>query len=478
MHASAHALRNAFLSAGLILAVALVYWPSSNALWGYWTDPNYGGSHGLLVVALAAWLWFRERHELARVPVRPSLASGVLLTLSTIAWFVFYRAGIQTLHILLLPVLMGLAIATALGFRAALLLAFPLAFLYFATPAWGVCVGPLQSLTTAAVGIIAPLIAIPAQMHGNLVVLPGIGLLGEMEKASLRRRALLLTVMAVLAIVSNWIRVLLIIDAGYTTQMRHVLVSRGHLMFGWFLFTAVVVIFTWFFARPPANSPSMRRDTLPLDSSPVGYVGTILAIVAVPVLVHTFVAGRDASVLPIAFSAPAGKGGWQGPLQPTAVAWRPDFVGPHSQWYFAYEDGSGDNVELVAIGYPLQGQGRELVNEENSLFGSGSNSEAQSKIDLDGTYYVEFLVVDDKGQRSLVWSIYDIGGREFVTPLFSQLWYGVRSLMGPPYSVQFAFRTPCKTSCNSARGTLQRFLRAMGPECFASVRSALRPGSS
>jgi len=48
------------------------------------------------------------------------------------------------------------------------------------------------------------------------------------------------------------------------------------------------------------------------------------------------------------------------------------------------------------------------------------------------------VVADEQGRRSLVWSVYDIGGREFVTPLLSQLWYGVRSLAGAPYSVLFA----------------------------------------
>ena len=53
-----------------------------------------------------------------------------------------------------------------------------------------------------------------------------------------------------LAVLANWIRVLVIVDAGYTTQMRHVLVSRGHYMFGWVLFTTIMVAFVWLLARP------------------------------------------------------------------------------------------------------------------------------------------------------------------------------------------------------------------------------------
>jgi EpsI family protein len=450
------------------------------------------------VAALSTWLLFRTRHELATASIAPSPIAGAVLLLSTIVWFVFYRAGIQTLHILMLPVLMGLAITTAFGFRAACVVAFPLAFLYFGTPAWGLFVDPLQWLTTKAVGVLAPMLGIPARMQGYLVVLPGVGtfdiergcsganflatglavaaLLGELERASIIRRAALLSFMGAAAIVSNWVRVLVVVDAGYTTHMRHVLVSRGHLMFGWVLFTTVMVAFVWIFSRPRTSAPitSPRGDMV--SRTPVfTYVATIFALVAMPAVVYILVSNLDMSVLPVVFHAPAGRAGWRGPLQ-TAATWQPDFVGPHSQWHFAYEDTSSHNVEMVAIAYSLQGQGRELVNEENSLFGGGAVTLIdEAKVSFDGARYMELVTADDKGRRSLIWSVYDIGGREFVTPLLSQLWYGVRSLIGPPYSAQFAFRTVCEPSCDSARTVLGSFLRALGPNCFASVGRAARP---
>lgn len=503
MQASVAAHRNALLSAGLILVAIVAYWPSASALWRYWTDSNYGGSHGLLVAALSIWLLFQARDELGAVPTRPSWTAGVLLLLSTIAWFVFCRAGIQTLHILMLPILMGLAIFTAFGFRAALVVAFPLAFLYFGTPAWGIFVGPLQKLTTAAIGVLAPLIGVPAHMQGDLVLLPGIGsfeiergcsganflatglavaaLLGELEKATLLRRALLLAAMAVVAIVSNWIRVLVVVEAGYTTQMRHVLVSRGHLMFGWVLFTTAMVAFVWVFSRPRAGRQPMigsavspKRAARPPLSA---YAATIIVLIAMPVVVYTFISSLDISTPAVAFRAPSGRAGWRGPVSAATRAWQPEFVGPHSQWSFAYEDASGHNVEMVAIGYSMQGQGRELVNEENSLFGPAPMElVAENRVTLDETPFTELIAADEKGHRSLIWSIYDIGGREFVTPLWSQLWYGVRSLGGPPYSVEFAFRVSCDASCDSARAILRSFVRTMGPECFASVGHAPQSG--
>jgi EpsI family protein len=485
--------RNTVVSVVLIAVAVLTYWPSTQALWVFWTNDNTAGAHGFLVAPMAAWLLYRARHRLAAIAAQPSQLAAVLLVLCSVAWLVFWRAGIQELHLLLLPVLMGLAVTTALGWGAAWIVAFPIGYLYFAVPAWGIFINPLEDLTVRAMAVLAPLIGVPVHIEGTLVVMPnGIievargcsgqafltvglavaALLGELENASLRRRGLLLAVVGGLAIISNWIRVLVIIDAGYTTNMRHVLVSRGHFVFGWILFTAVLASSVWFLARGPAEVATTRAA--PGTSIAVRlprYVAALAALVTIPTIAYGLIVGLDGRALPLAFRAPTGRGEWHGPLNAAGSTWNPEFIGPHSQWHFAYQSSSGDNVEMVAIGYPLQEQGRELVNEGNSLFGPKEALEAvENQVTLGGDSYIELVASDGRGQHWLVWSVYDIGGREFVSPLLSQLWYGVRSLGGPPYSVQFAFRTACSNaSCDSARAVLSSFLRTMGPECLASI---------
>jgi exosortase len=234
------AARNALVSAALVLIAILVYWPSVAALWGWWTNDNHGGAHGLIVAPLAIWLLYRGRHHLATLTARPSVLACGLLLLASIAWLIFWRAGIQELHLLLLPVLMGLAICAALGFQALRYIAFPLGFLYFAVPAWGIFIEPLQRITVLAVGLLAPLVGVHEYIQGDLVIMPGVGiieigascsganffcvglaiaaLLGELEAASLGRRAWLLAVLGVMAVVANWVRVLIIVEAGYSIR--------------------------------------------------------------------------------------------------------------------------------------------------------------------------------------------------------------------------------------------------------------------
>ena len=87
-------------------------------------------------------------------------------------------------------------------------------------------------------------------------------------------------------------------------------------------------------------------------------------------------------------------------------------------WYFAYQGPSGQNVEMPAIGYPMPEQGRELVNEENPLFGPDATDPlAQAKVAFAHEAYIELISADEQGHKWLTWSFYDIGGQEFATPL-------------------------------------------------------------
>src|SRR5689334_18703583 len=96
---------------GLIALVALVCWPSSVALGRLWMDyDNLAYTHGPLVALVSLWLIFRARQELADEPARPYWPAIVGLCVTSLAWFVFFRAHIMGLHLALLPVLAGMAI--------------------------------------------------------------------------------------------------------------------------------------------------------------------------------------------------------------------------------------------------------------------------------------------------------------------------------------------------------------------------------
>ena len=487
MKASAPALPNALLCAVFISIVALVYWPTSRTLWIYWTDPEGAGSHGTLVALISAWLLYRNRRRLDEAVVKPAIWLVIPLTLISLAWLVFWRAQIPALHIILFPALMLLGIAAALGWKVARWAAFPLGFLYFAVPSWDVLVAPLQSLTVVVTGAVAPLIGIASHVEGDLLVTSvgtfeigrgcsgvnffaiGIAvaaLLGELEDAAVLRRLVLICIMGIASVVSNWIRVLIIVDAGYTTNMRHVLVSRSHYMFGWVLFSIVMFGFVWLCARAP-REPAAARPLLAVGAPPrrPAHALVMLSLIVLPLIAYGLGGAAEVAVTPLEFRAPDGVGGWRGPVM--------------DEQRFVYETSGGDSVELAALASNIHDPGKELASVLTSLAGRGEPAPASShKITVDGLPYIETVTADGTGRPILLWSTYDIGGRRFVTPLLSRIWYGVASLRGVAQPVLFAFWTSCTTSCDASRRTLTDFAKTLGPQLSHSwSRVSLSPSN-
>jgi EpsI family protein len=487
-----------WLVGGLIAVAIMAYWPTSMALWSVLP---LGGGQGFLVLALALWLLARARERVAVAPVRPMRWAILPLLACSVAALIFWKAGIQTLHLVLLPMLILLAVLAAFGPAVARAVAVPIGFLYFALPAWNLLAVPLQNLTLRVVSLLSHPLGMPATVAGSLVTFPGgatfqvtplcsgVGflvqglavavLLGELEHASMGRRLRLAGSMALVALAANWIRVLVTMQIGYKSGMRNVLATRGHLLLGSLLFILVLALFVWAATRrplPPKRAPMSTTATEQRRLLP-GYLMSLAALTAAPLLVNLLAPPRDVQAAGSELRLPAGRANWRGPTDISDGTWKPEFVGSHASWQVAYSDVSGHDVEVVAIGYTSQEQGRELVNEGNSLLGeSGLRALTAQLVEFDGQPYVEQLVVDAQGHQSIIWSAYNIGGRSFTAPLLSQLWYGVRSLRGAPYSVLFAFRSECESesACAAARATLQTFVRGMGAELAAAVAQASR----
>jgi EpsI family protein len=502
MHHPVPALRGLAPVIILIAVTLLAYAPSALALWSFWDSQSFLGGQGPLVVALSAWLIVRSRSALEATCMEPSAWGCAALLVCSVASVIFWRSGIEELHMLLLPLLLFLAVLAAFGRGFARILAFPLGYLYFAEPTWRILIGPLQALTMRAVVLMSPLTGTPMVPSGTLLRLPhgvtfevtplcsGVNflvvglavaaLIGELQRAPLRRRAALLGVMALLMVLSNWLRVLLIVLAGYASGMR-LLVTRGHLLFGWVLFALVVLGFSvWAARRAPIVRPEAipQRETGATGAVPLPGLATATALlVLMPLLARAAAAVLHADDS-LALHLPAAPAGWQGPLASIETRWKPEFVGAHSVWHAAYRDDDGAVVELLAIGYPTQEQGRELVNEENSLLGNDDMTAVGDATIVRGAQaHFEYLASDATGHSFVIWSVYDIGGRHFVTPLFSQLWYGLRSLGRAPYSVQFAYRAVCEPSCDGARARLARFERSVAG-AVTVTREAAAPAAA
>jgi exosortase len=499
--------RNAVRVASVLLLVAALYWPDTVALGRYWHDQDVNAQAGILIAFLSAFLLFRLRGRFEQTPMRPALWACLPLVACAAASLICWRAGILTLQLFFLPLILWLTLFSLLGQQAARLAGFAIGFLYFALPGWGLLGPALQRLTANAVRIIGPLVGLPVVMSGTTAHLPGgitfvieracsgvdfltIGLAvamlqGELEQARLRRRVSLLGGMLLIAILSNWLRVLLIIAIGYHSNMSSALATRNHLAFGWAIFAGALLVFVWLAGRGAGNTPdapvaakangavaTMRVNAEGHAAWRYGVVAT--ALLAAPALVYARLLATEPRAGVSALQLPQGHTPWQGPSAGSMDRlWQPQFVGEHAERRALYVSADGRTVEVVAIGFAEQSMGAQILNERNSLLGNnGLAIEAVHLIAGPGFPHGEVIAVDPQGRRSLIWSVIDIGGHLFGEPLASQLWYGARSLVATPYSELFALRAQCSGSCDGARAALADFLRANGSALLASLPEA------
>jgi len=497
-------MRNELRVASVLLLAGVIYWPDIAALGPYWAGQDVNAQTGVLIAALSMFLLVRSRERFERMVLEQVPWAGLPLLVCAAASLICWRAGILTLQLFFLPAILWLAVLALLGWRAARAAGFAIGFLYFALPGWGLLGPALQRLTAWAVGLIGPLIGLPLVMSGMTVRLPdgilfvvarecsGVDFLtvglavaalqGELERGTLRRRVGLVSSMILLAIVSNWIRVILIVAIGYHSHMRNPLATRDHLALGWVVFACALLMFVWIAGRTAVwRVPETAGNGL-LGGAVVAptlhqakpswrrYSVVVVALLAVPVLVYGSLLATAARASSAVLELPPGGAPWRGPIISADPLWRPRFVGAHTELSAVYESMDSRAVEVVAIGFPRQTQGTHIFDARNSLLGDhGLAIEAITLSAGAAIPHSEITVVDPLGRRSLIWSVIDIGGRLFGEPLSSQLWYGARSLIGTPYSALFALRAQCDITCDGARVALADFLRANGSALFASL---------
>lgn len=478
---------------GLWFAIAVIYWPSSLALNAIWLGASGNAyTHGYLVLISSLWLIWRDRELLDATEVRPVGWAWVAVLMLSAAWLWSWRAAIQVVHVLLLPVLLLTALVAALGWRMARKSLFPLGLLLFAMPIWDPLTHSLQTASAKMTAVLIWLSGMPAYLQGDLIRLPGgtieiaqacaglnavvIGLTvaalyGEIMRDPPRRRLFWLGLMGALAIAANGVRIFIVTVAAYRTDMRSPLVQH-HIWLGWVLFAIAVGIFLVIADRlaavwdrgaarhtqgvpsgePPADAP-WRSHSLRAGRLVVG----LACLGLLPALSYGVDAVRSGGSSAVAIGWPDAPHGWRGPIPDTVSSWSPRFVNPSTESLRVYVDARGEPLEVFAVAYREQTQDGKLLGYRNDLLGSGKQLRARSQrivASASGRWH-ETVAVDQAGAPSLIWWRYRIGSRVFIEPRLSQIWYGLATLSGSaPVSSLTALRIGCSADCRTARERL------------------------
>ncbi|HXS53263.1 MAG TPA: EpsI family protein [Usitatibacter sp.] len=158
-------------------AFALLYAPAYWSLaHGLWRDDEY--AHGPIVIALAAWLAWRDRGALARPAGAPAPFAGAALLAAGLALYAIGESQSIALFTLAaqLPVLAGLALLAG-GSATLARFAFPLAFLALAIPLPGFVLAaltvPLKALVSASVAAILHFAGYAVARNGVVIAVGG-----------------------------------------------------------------------------------------------------------------------------------------------------------------------------------------------------------------------------------------------------------------------------------------------------------------
>jgi len=225
------------LLAGWAVLYADSYWRLSHTIWA---GDEQG--HGPIILALAAWLLWRQREALAAAPTEPALGAGIAAFVIAMLLFVIGRSQAVWLfeigsHI---PLLISMVLLLK-GWRALRLVWFPLLFLVFMVPlpaTWvAVATTPLKTAVSAVATQALYLIGYPVGRSGvvmtvgpyqllvadacaglnSMFTLEALGLLYQqlMNYRSWARNVFLVIVVVPVSFVANVIRVMVLVLVTY-----------------------------------------------------------------------------------------------------------------------------------------------------------------------------------------------------------------------------------------------------------------------
>jgi EpsI family protein len=472
--------------AGIVLATGALYWPSTQSLLNEWFEvPNSAYRHGPLLVLIALWLAIRAVRA-AAAPAAPDARPWLwlaLLALVSGAWLVAFRAGIQVMHQALLPMLVWLAVRLVLGRRIALLSAVPIGLLYSAIPIWHVAIPALQGMTVAVVSTLLRIVGVPAYVEGDFVTIrSGVfhvedgcaglhyfivaatlaALYGELRGDGRRVRLWLLALALGLALLSNWLRVFIIITAGYLTDMQSYLVRVDHATFGWAVFALAMIVFLLLgrlWAPPePAREPSrtVAGDALRNTARVAPWAALAIALGPAWALLVPVRAAAAANV-----SMPAAIAGWEEPREFCQGRWRPQFAAADLRQQREFSRG-GQSVCVYIASFLSQHQDKELVGYWSVLYPPESEVVSSTVRDVAGRKVNEVQLGDERAADRIVWYSYVVGAREMRRGVEAQFSYALGTLFGAPAASIYAISMRCVPDCAAARRVLEEFLPNVG----------------
>lgn len=293
----------------LFTVICLLNIPVLITLWRYgFDDGTY--SHAFLIPFITLYLYFLLA-ESGRLQFRKKVSIAPTILLIASCYLLFVTSNAQISVGFWLSFLTVFITSVTMLYRFNWYIVFPAAFLIFIFPFWGGLIQPLQSLSIIAVSYMMSFTNIPVFVEATYVTVPagvfeiaggcsGLRyLLVSLAVSSMfiflninnRKNAVIFLIVAVLgALLTNWIRITLLIVIGEFTEMQSSLMA-DHNMFGWYLYIPFMIfLFKWgerlSLSEPINNDNNPLKDNYNKTNTTLSSI-TIAAIIVSSTLVKS-----------------------------------------------------------------------------------------------------------------------------------------------------------------------------------------------
>jgi exosortase A len=496
--------RASLWAAGLYgLALVLIYHETTWSMIYIWSRSDTF-AHGFLILPISIWLIWTRRDLLVGLRPRPAWWVALLIIFPGMAWLLAWLVDVAVGQQLTLIAMLIAGAWAIMGHRLALVLAFPLFFLFFAVPMGEALIAPMMEFTATSTVWLIKMTGIPVYREGLLFSLPSgswsvveacsgvryiiasvtVGVLyAYLTYRSWTRRILFVVVSAIVPVFANTLRAYIIVMLGHLSDMR-IATGADHLVYGWVFFGIVIFIMFWlgsFFREditPVSGASSVATHSGRSSGSYGMLLGTLLVAIVIastPHLVAYTTFDPTVSNAPGAFNLPPSRGEWAVSTQ-TGWRWKPpsrvsgqrsglyEREGEVVKLFVQFADGTVEREDVIGSSsiFALEDSGWSVVGREKpAIQASGS------EISVD-----EALI---RGGRSelLVWSWYLLGEMSTSNDYEAKMRQTIARLgLGVPGAYRIILATPVYTSPGHARSQMRNFVAENIPTLFDELRRA------
>ncbi|WP_075186306.1 exosortase [Teredinibacter haidensis] len=394
------------IAAGSLCSLLIVYQHTLILYDQFWSDPVKAYSHGYLTVGMAMFLFYKRISLLQEIVVQPSIAFTPLALLFSALWYIGHYVQVSIVEMALLPAIIWSWVLIVGGRSLAKTVLPAVALFYSAVPIWDMLVVYLQSMAVFATEKFLLLVDIPAYVRGEYIEIPAglfrvergcAGLHYLMTGATIGffyafvyrfsyvSRVTIVCLAVAFSVVANWVRIIGLVIVGNVTNMEHSLITEGHSLYGWLIFSVVMVVY-FVLTRYIGVLPSEAQEAKLFSRLGVKRYASKVSIAFVAIVsVAPLFAWYSSSYTPSSLATP---NSFDLERAIPEYIWRPDFNGydkvEYSSKYF-----DEYSAQILVLTYQYQLQGKEMISDSNNL---SEDNEIK---------YVDNLTLGEHGQISI-----------------------------------------------------------------------------